>query len=56
MADNGQEAIRVMRQLGEKALEDKFANLVQEGLKLRAGVEQSDLVDRQAAFVNKTKD
>ncbi|MDH3440879.1 MAG: enoyl-CoA hydratase/isomerase family protein, partial [Gammaproteobacteria bacterium] len=35
IADNGEEAIRIMRQLGEKALEENFADLVEEGRKLR---------------------
>jgi len=56
IADNGEAAIRIMRDLGEKALEDKFADLVEHGLKLRTNMQSGDMVDRQAAFVNKNKE
>lgn len=53
IADNGEDAIRIMRDLGERALEDKFANLVEHGLKLRTSMQSGDMVDRQATFVNR---
>ncbi len=56
IADNGEEAIRIMRQLGEKALEEKFADLVKHGLRLRRKMKTKDMIDRQAAFVNKNRE
>jgi enoyl-CoA hydratase/carnithine racemase len=56
IADNGEEAIRIMRQLGEKALEEKFADLVEHGLRLRRKMKTKDMIDRQAAFVNKNRE
>ena len=32
IADNGAEAIRIMRKLGEMALDEKFADLVEKGV------------------------
>ena len=55
IADNGEEAIQIMRNLGEMALDEKFADLVEEGRKLRDGMQTGDMVGRQAAFVNKDK-
>jgi class 3 adenylate cyclase len=54
LVDNGEDAIRIMRQLGECALEEKFADLVRLGLKLRAGIETGEMIDRQGAFVNRS--
>ena len=56
IAENGEGAIRIMRQLGERALEEKFGDLVEEGCKLRDGMESGDMVDRQAAFVARKGD
>jgi len=53
IADNGEEAIHIMRQLGERALEEKFADLVELGLELRKGMQPGDMIDRQARFVNR---
>ncbi len=53
IADNGQDAIRIMRQLGERALEEEFAGLVEHGLKLRTNMQSGDMIDRQARFVNR---
>ena len=56
IADNGEEAIRIMRKLGEMALDEKFADLVAEGRKLRNSMQTGDMADRQAAFVKRKRD
>jgi len=53
IADNGEEAIRIMRDLGERAMEEKFADLVELGLTLREKMATGDMIDRQAAFANR---
>jgi len=53
IADNGEDAIRIMRDLGERAMEEKFADLVEHGLTLREKMETGDMIDRQAAFANR---
>ena len=55
IADNGEEAIRIMRKLGEMALDEKFADLVEYGVKLRNKMKSEDMTARQAAFVNRDK-
>ena len=55
IADNGEEAIRIMRTLGEMALDEKFADLVEKGRELRNSMKTDDMVGRQAAFVNRDK-
>ena len=56
IADNGAEAISIMRTIGEKALDEKFAHLVEEGRKLRNNMQTGDMADRQAKFVNRDRD
>ena len=56
IADNGAEAISIMRKLGEMALDEKFADLVEKGRKLRDNMQTDDMTVRQARFVNKKKD
>jgi enoyl-CoA hydratase/carnithine racemase len=56
IADNGAEAISIMRKLGELALDEKFADLVKKGRELRNDMQTDDMVDRQAAFANRKKD
>ena len=56
IADNGAEAISIMRTIGEKALDEKFAHLVEEGRKLRNNMQTGDMADRQARFVNRDRD
>ena len=54
IAANDQTAILIMRYLGERALEDRFSDLVEQGLELRSSIETVDMVDRQAEFVGRS--
>ena len=56
IAANGASAVRTVRELGERALEQTFVELVKVGTKLRAAVEFGDTVDRQAAFIDRDRD
>ena len=56
IAANGEEAMRIMRRLGEQALEEKFSDLVAYGQTLRNDMTSDDMVTRQAAFVRRKKD
>ena len=56
IAENGEEAIQIMRKVGEMVLEEKFADLVEEGRKLRNAMKTGDMVGRKAAFVNRKDD
>lgn len=52
IAAGDQSAIRIMRRLGERALEEKFADLVDYGLELRAAMTMGDMLDRQQSFID----
>jgi hypothetical protein len=41
-----------MRRLGERALEEKFADLVDYGLELRASMTVGGMLDRQQSFID----
>jgi E-phenylitaconyl-CoA hydratase len=56
IAGNGEEAISIMRKLGEMALDEKFADLIEKGRELRNNMQTGDMVDRQAAFASRKKD
>ena len=56
IAGNSAAAIRIMRELGERALEESFVDLVSYGLELRSELESVDMVKRQAEFVARSKD
>ena len=53
IASGGETAIRIMRQLGERALDEKFSDLVDAGLALRASLAVGDTVGRQATFLDR---
>ena len=56
VASGGETAIRIMRQLGERALDEKFADLVDAGLALRESMAVGETVDRQARFLDRGED
>jgi enoyl-CoA hydratase/carnithine racemase len=47
-------ALRIMRQIGDRALEARFKDLVGYGLELRASIETKRMVERQQAFVDRS--
>ncbi len=55
IAENGEEAIRIIRRVGEMALEEKFSDLLKEGRKLRKSMQSGDMAGLQAALDSKKK-
>ena len=56
IAAGDETAIRIMRRLGERALEEKFADLVAYGLELRATMTVGGMLDRQQSFIDDRKE
>jgi (E)-benzylidenesuccinyl-CoA hydratase len=54
IADNDPLSCQIMRQLGERALDEKFSDLVAFGSALRDKMKADDMIDRQAAFVERS--
>ena len=55
IAANDQAACQIMRKIGERALEEPFDRLVEEGGRMRSAVSTSAMIGRQEKFASKKK-
>lgn len=51
IASNDESALQIMRSIGERALDEKFDDLVEFGMKLRDEIAAESMLDRQQEFV-----
>ena len=50
-----QQAINIMRRIGERALQDSFDNTVEYGLRLRESIDAGQAANRQQQFIDRQK-